>query len=146
MSSLTDTDQIRSILEKYRTIAIVGLSRDPSKDSYRVAEYLQSKGYRIIPINPSADQILGQKCYRSLLEVSEELQKTIEIVDIFRPSQDVPLIVDEAVQLRNRYGKPQVIWMQLGIVNEEAAKKARNAGLTVVMDRCIAQEHRGLSN
>jgi len=146
VSSLTDTDQIRSILEKYRTIAIVGLSRDPSKDSYRVAEYLQSKGYRIIPINPSADQILGQKCYRSLLEVSEELQKTIEIVDIFRPSQDVPLIVDEAVQLRNRYGKPQVIWMQLGIVNEEAAKKARNAGLTVVMDRCIAQEHRGLSN
>lgn len=146
MSSLTDTDKIRSILEKYRTIAIVGLSRDPSKDSYRVAEYLQSKGYRIIPINPSADQILGQKCYRSLLEVSEELQKTIEIVDIFRPSQDVPLIVDEAVQLRNRYGKPQVIWMQLGIVNEEAAKKARNAGLTVVMDRCIAQEHRGLSN
>jgi len=146
VSSLTDTDQIRSILEKYRTIAIVGLSRDPSKDSYRVAEYLQSKGYRIIPINPSADQILGQKCYRSLLQVSEELQKTIKIVDIFRPSQDVPLIVDEAVQLRNRYGKPQVIWMQLGIVNEEAAKKARNAGLTVVMDRCIAQEHRGLSN
>ena len=143
---MTDTDKIRSLLKKYRTIAIVGLSRDPSKDSYRVAEYLQSKGYRIIPINPSADQILGQKCYRSLLEVSEELQKTIEIVDIFRPSQDVPLIVDEAVQLRNRYGKPQVIWMQLGIVNEEAAKKARNAGLTVVMDRCIAQEHRGLSN
>ena len=146
MSSLTDTDQIRSILEKYRTIAIVGLSRDPSKDSYRVAEYLQSKGYRIIPINPSADQILGQKCYRSLLQVSEELQKTIEIVDIFRPSQDAPPIVDDAIQLRGRFGKPQVIWMQLGIINEEAAKKARNAGLTVIMDRCIAQEHRSLFN
>jgi len=144
VSSLTDTDQIRSILEKYRTIAIVGLSRDSSKDSYRVAEYLQSKGYRIIPINPSADQILGQKCYRSLLEVREELQKTIEIVDMFRPSQDVPPIVDEAVQLRSRYGKPQVIWMQLGIINEEAEEKAEDAGLTVIMDRCIAQEHRRL--
>ena len=144
MSSLTDTDKIRSILEKYRTIAIVGLSRDSSKDSYRVAEYLQSKGYRIIPINPSADQILGQKCYRSLLKVREELQKTIEIVDMFRPSQDVPLIVDEAVQLRSRYGKPQVIWMQLGIINEEAEEKAEDAGLTVIMDRCIAQEHRRL--
>ena len=137
-------NETRSILEKYRTIAVVGLSRDQSKDSYHVAEYLQSKRYRTIPINPSADQILGQKCYRSLLEIPEEPKKTIEIVDIFRPSQDVPLIVDEAVQLRNRYGKPQVIWMQLGIVNEEAAKKARSAGLAVIMDRCMAQEHRRL--
>ncbi len=137
-------DETRFILEKYRTIAVVGLSRDQSKDSYRVAEYLQSKGYRIIPINPSANQILEQKCYKSLLEIPDELQRTIEIVDIFRPSEDVLPIVDQTIQLRSRFGNPQVIWMQLGIVNEEAAKKARDVGLKVVMDRCIAQEHRKL--
>jgi predicted CoA-binding protein len=137
-------DEIRSILKKYRTIAVVGLSRDQSKDSYRVAEYLQSKGYCIIPINPSVNQILEQKCYKSLLEIPDELQGTIEIVDIFRPSQDVVPIVDDAIQLRSRFGNPQVIWMQLGIVNEQAARKARDAGLKVIMDRCIAQEHRRL--
>ena len=118
-------------------MAVVGLSRNPAKDSYGVAQYLQSEGYRIIPVNPFADEILGEKCYKSLLDIPE----TIEIVDIFRPSEDVPAIVEEAIELKNRLGDPKVIWMQLGIVNEEAARRAKEAGFTVVMDRCMMREH-----
>lgn len=145
MRVLARTDDIRRILETYRTIAIVGLSRDPSKDSFRVAEYLQSKGYRIVPVNPLAEEILGQKCYRSLLDMPENLQATIEAVDVFRPSQDVPAIVDEAIRLREKFGNLQAIWMQLGIMNKEAEKKATNAGLTVVMDKCMMIEHKRMS-
>ncbi len=134
-------EEIKSVLERYRTVAVVGLSRNPAKASYRVAQYLQSVGYHIIPVNPFADEILGEKCYKSLLEVPE----TIDIVDIFRPSEDVPAIVEEAITIKNRVGSPKVIWMRLGIVNEEAAKRAREAGFTVVMDRCMMIEHRRLS-
>jgi len=134
-------EEIKSVLERYRTVAVVGLSRNPAKASYRVAQYLQSVGYHIIPVNPFADEILGEKCYKSLLEVPD----TIDIVDIFRPSEDVPAIVDEAITIKNRVGSPKVIWMQLGIVNEEAAKRAREAGFTVVMDSCMMIEHRRLS-
>jgi len=135
---------IKNILENYKTVAIVGLSKDPSKDSFEVGQFLQSKGYKIIPVNPSADQILGEKCYKSLLEMPEDLQKTIDLVDIFRPSADVPPIVDQAVQLKRKFGKPNVVWMQLGIVNEDAANKAEDAGLTVVMDKCMRIERRKL--
>jgi len=141
---LNEKDVIKNILENYKTVAIVGLSKDPSKDSFEVGQFLQSKGYKIIPVNPSADQILGEECYKSLLEMPEDLQKTIDLVDIFRPSADVPPIVDQAVQLKRKFGKPNVVWMQLGIVNEDAAKKAEDAGLTVVMDKCMRIERRKL--
>lgn len=141
MLKVLGSEEIESIYEKYKTIAVVGLSNDPAKDSHRVATYLKAKGYRIIPINPSADVILGEKCYKSLLDVPE----TIEIIDIFRPAKDVPPIVDQAIELKRRLGNPRVIWMQLGIVNEEAAKRARNANLTVVMDKCMMKEHKRLS-
>lgn len=134
-------EEIKSVLESYRTVAVVGLSRNPAKASYRVANYLQSVGYRIIPVNPFVDEILGEKSYKSLLDVPE----AIEIVDIFRPSEDVPSIVEEAIKLKNRLGTPKVIWMQLGIVNEEAARRAKAAGFKVVMDRCMMVEHRRLS-
>lgn len=133
-------NEITNILEKYRTVAVVGLSSDPSKDSHRVAQFLKSKGWRIIPVNPFADEILGEKCYKSLLDLPEDLQKTVEVVDIFRPPQDVPPIVNQAVQMKGKNGKPYVIWMQLGIVNEEAAALARKAGLTVIMDKCMKIE------
>jgi len=133
-------DTIKNILENYKTVAIVGLSKDPSKDSYRVAQFLKSRGWRIIPVNPFADEILGEKCYKSLLDLPEDLQKTIEVVDIFRPPQEVPPIVDQAIQLKEKNGKPYVVWMQFGIVNEEAAARAREAGFTVVMDRCMKIE------
>ena len=141
---MSEKDTIRSILENYKTIAIVGLSKDPAKDSFSVGQFLQSKGYRIIPVNPFADQILGEKSYKSLLDMPEDLQKTIDIIDIFRPSADVPPIADQAVELKRRFGKPYVVWMQLGIVNEEAARKAEDAGITVVMDRCMKIERRKL--
>jgi len=137
-------DSIKEILTKYKTVAVVGLSRDPSKDSNRVATYLQSQGYRIIPVNPTTDEVLGEKSYTSLLDTPEEIQKTIEIVDIFRPSADVPSIVEQAVESKERHDKPYVIWMQLGIIDEQAAGTARAAGLTVVMNRCMMQEHKKL--
>ena len=138
---MLSAEEIKSILEHYKTIAVVGLSTNPAKDSHMVAKYLKTKGYRIIPINPFADVILGKKCYKSLLDVPE----TIEVVDIFRHAKDVPPIVDQAIELKRRLGNPRVIWMQLGIVNEEAAKRARDASLTVVMDRCMMVEHKRLS-
>lgn len=136
---------LKQVLTKYKTVAIVGLSRDPSKDSYRVAEYLQEHGFRIIPINPTANEILGERSYKNLLDVPPEVQRTIEIVDIFRPSEEVLAIVEQAVQLRRHYNVPHVVWMQLGIVNLQAAEIARKEGLIVVMDKCMMQEHRRLS-
>lgn len=135
---------MREILTKYKIIAVVGLSRDPSKDSYRVAEYLKKHGFRIIPINPFADEVLSEKSYKSLLDTPAEVQKTLEIIDVFRPSAEVLPIVEQAVHLKKLYGVPYVVWMQLGIINEQAAEAARNAGLTVVMDECMMQQHRRL--
>lgn len=135
-------DEMRGILTKYRTVAVVGLSRDPSKDSYRVSEYLKNHGFRIIPVNPTADEILGEKSYKSLLDTPAEMQKTLEVIDIFRPSAEVMPIVEQAIQLKKKYGVPYVVWMQLGIINEQAAEKARKAGLMVVMDKCMMQQHK----
>ena len=111
-------NQIKEILKKYKVIAVVGLSKEPGKDSHRVSAYLKQHGYHIIPVNPFADEVLGEKSYKSLLDIPPEIQKTIEIVDIFRPSKDVPPIVEQAIKLKQFYGKPFVVWMQLGIVNE----------------------------
>jgi len=125
---------------QYRTVAIVGLSRSADKDSYKVAEFLKSKGYRIIPINPNAEEILGEKAYSSLKDLPENLKASIEVVDIFRKSEDVPPIVEEAVELRKKYGRLKAIWMQEGVVNKEAAQAAEDAGLIVIMDRCMMKE------
>jgi predicted CoA-binding protein len=135
---------VKEILSSCKTIAVVGLSREPDKDSYRVAAYLKKHGFRIVPVNPFADEILGEKSYKSLLDMPIEVQKTIEVVDVFRPSKDVPPIVEQAVKLKEMHGTPFVVWMQLRIVNEKAAETAEKAGLTVVMDRCMMQEHKRL--
>jgi len=131
----------KEILTKHKTVAVVGLSKDPSKDSYRVAEYLKNHDFHIIPVNPFAEEILGEKSYKSLSNIPVNIQKTVEIVDIFRPSADVLPIVEQAIQLKKMHGVPHVVWMQLGIINEQAAEKARKAGLTVIMDKCMMQEH-----
>jgi len=125
---------------QYRTVAIVGLSRSADKDSYKVAEFLKSKGYRIIPINPNAEKILGEKAYSSLKDLPENLKASIEVVDIFRKSEDVPPLVEEAVEIRKKYGRLKAIWMQEGVVNKEAAQAAEDAGLIVIMDRCMMKE------
>jgi predicted CoA-binding protein len=124
----------REILERYRTIAVVGCSKDPSKDAHTVPAYMQSQGYRILPVNPTATEILGEKAYPNLSAVPDPY----EVVNIFRPSDQVGPIVDEAI----RAGKAKVIWMQTGIVDEAAAARARSAGMQVVMDRCVRTEHR----
>jgi len=106
-----------------------------------VAEYLKTHGFNIVPVNPSADEILGEKSYKSLLDIPVDVQKTIEIVDVFRPSKDALPIVEQAIELKRLHGLPKVVWMQLGIVNEDAAEKARESGLLVVMDKCMMREH-----
>ena len=139
-------NRIEEILTKYKTVVVIGLSRDPSKDSHSVAAYLQTQGYKIIPVNPTTKEVLGEKSYKTLMDIPLQIQKTIEIVDIFRPSEDVPAIVEQAIKLKERNDKPYVIWMQLGIINEQAAAMARAAGLEVVMNRCMRQEHKKLSS
>ena len=135
-----EEDEITEILRNHRNVAVVGISRNPKKDSYEVADYLKSKGYKIIPVNPFADEILGERCYKSLLDLPDDIKRSIEIVDIFRPSKDVLPIVEQALQLRRKYGRPFVVWMQLGIVNQDAAKMAKDAGMKVIMDKCIKIE------
>ena len=119
------------ILTKYRNVAVVGLSSDPLKPSRKVAVYLAEHGYNVIPVNPKATEILGKKSYPSLSAVPEK----VEIVDIFRRPENVMPIVEEAIKVGAK-----VVWMQEGIVNEAAAQKAREAGLQVVMDKCIRRE------
>jgi predicted CoA-binding protein len=138
---MSNEEQIKEILSKYKIVAVVGLSNTVGKPSHRVSAYLQQHGYCIIPVNPTVEQALGNKSYKSLLDMPSETAKTIEVVDVFRKSEDVPQIVDEAVALKQRYGQPFVVWMQLGIRNEQAAEAARKAGLIVVMDKCMMKEH-----
>lgn len=133
--------EINKILTEYRTIAVVGLSRDPNKDSHRVSVYLKNNGFRIVPVNPFADEVLEEKSYKSLLDIPVEIQKTVDVVDVFRPAEDVPQIVERAVKLKEMHGKPLAIWIQLGIVNEQAAETAKRAGFTVVMNKCMLVEH-----
>jgi predicted CoA-binding protein len=130
--SAQDAQSITELLDTAKTIAVVGLSSKPSRPSYGVARYLQSAGYRIIPVNPNESEVLGEKCYARL----EDIPGKIDIVDIFRRSELVPEIVDAAIRIGAR-----AVWMQEGVVNEESAEKARRAGLTVIMDLCMAPEH-----
>ena len=133
MASPIDRDPIADILKRAKTIAVVGLSDNPLRPSHGVAAYLQSHGYHIIPVNPEIQTSLGEKSYPSLLDVPEE----IDIVDIFRRPEFVEEVVDQAIQL-----KVPTVWMQEEVIHEKAAQKARQAGLFVVMDRCILMEHR----
>ncbi|ACF11228.1 CoA-binding domain protein [Chlorobaculum parvum NCIB 8327] len=130
---------IKSILTNYRHIAIVGLSDKHDRPSHAIARHLMHEGYTIYPVNPSISTVLGLECWPSLLAIPAEKSRLIEIVVIFRKPQDVPPIVDEAIAIGAK-----VVWMQLGITNEAAAEKARNAGLDVVQNRCISVEHQRL--
>jgi predicted CoA-binding protein len=127
---------ISEILRVCRTIAVVGLSAKRYRPSYGVAEYMQRAGYRIIPVNPHETEILGEKCYPDV----ESVPEPIDIVDIFRRSEFVPEIVEAAI----RKGA-KAVWMEEGVIHEEAARRAREAGLEVVMDRCILKDHRRLA-
>ena len=138
-------EQLKKFFSECRVIAVVGLSRDPKKDSFRVSSYMKHQGFRIIPINPYSDEILNEKSYQNLLDIPANLQQIIDIVDIFRPSAEVLAIVKEAIELKNKNNKPSVVWMQIGIADEKAAIMAETAGLRIVMNKCIMVEHRRLS-
>jgi uncharacterized protein len=133
MASLPHADPIAELLRNSRTIAVVGLSDDPMRPSHGVSAYMQSQGYRIIPVNPQISECLGEKAYPTLLDVPEK----IDVVNIFRRPEFVETIVDQAIQL-----KVPAVWMQEDVIHEKAAEKARKAGILVVMDRCILVEHR----
>ncbi|GIV08689.1 MAG: CoA-binding protein [Fimbriimonadales bacterium] len=127
-----NSDVIRRVLREARTIAIVGASTDSYKASHMVMSYLRSEGYRCVPVNPKAGTILGERCYPDLLSIPEP----IDVVDIFRPASECPAIVEQALQIGAK-----CVWFQLRIVHLEAAKRAEQAGLTVIVDRCLKMEH-----
>ena len=132
---MTESEQIAALLWGAKTIAVVGLSDNPMRVSYDVSEYMQSQGYRIVPVNPEIRESLGEKAYPTLSEVPEK----IDIVNVFRRPEFVPEVVEEAIRL----GVP-AMWLQEGVVHQAAAEKARATGMIVVMDRCILKEHRRL--
>ncbi len=128
-------EEIEQILRESRVVAVVGCSTNPAKDAHKVPLYLKMQGYRVIPVNPFAEEILGEKAYPSLEDVPEE----IDIVNVFRPAEETPEIAKAAVKK-----KAKVLWLQLGIINEEAKKMAEEAGIKVIMNRCIKREHERL--
>jgi uncharacterized protein len=134
---MKQSDPIYELLSRAKTIAVVGLSESPLRASHGVSAYMQAAGYKIIPVNPQIAEALGEKSYPSLLEMPLEVAEKIDLVDVFRRSEFVDEIVEQAIQL-----KIPAIWLQEGVINERAAEKARKAGMFVVMDRCILKEHR----
>ena len=137
LHELPDTE-LRALLARTRTIAVVGLSPSLHRTSHGVASYMRAHGFRIIPVNPNAQEVFGEKAYPTLTEAARHAQ--IELVNVFRRSEDVPPVMQQAIAI----GAPAV-WLQLGIRNDEAAAQARAAGLVVVQDRCIMVEHRRLA-
>jgi uncharacterized protein len=133
VASPPQSDPVAALLKRSKTIAVIGLSADPKRASHGVSAYMQTHGYRIIPVNPHIEESLGEKAYASVLDVPEK----IDIVNIFRRPEFVEAVVDQAIQL-----KVPAIWMQEDVIHERAAEKARKAGIFVVMDRCILKEHR----
>jgi len=131
MNSISD---LRRILATCKTIAVVGLSPQWHRPSFFAAKYMQAHGYRIVPVNPTATEILGQRCYPSLTVAAQE--QKIDMVDCFRRSEDIPPVAEEAIAIGAR-----CLWMQIGVINEASAAKAKAAGLDVVMDRCVKIEH-----
>ena len=127
-----DIETIKSILKENKSIAVVGLSANWNRPSFFASKYMQQKGYKIIPVNPSYSEILGEKCYKSLLDIEEK----VDIVDCFRRSDDILPIATDAIKI-----KAKVLWMQLSVFNEDATVLSRNAGLKVVQDRCVKIEH-----
>jgi len=132
------TERVADLLLASRTIAVVGLSSKPHRPSYEVAAYLQNQGYRIVPVNPNETAVLGERAY-STLGAARESVGVIDIVDIFRRASEAGAIVDQAIAIH-----PRLIWLQLGVVDQEAARRGRAAGIPTVMDRCLAVDHRRL--
>ena len=132
------------VLKKYKVIAVVGASKNPEKEAYTVPRYMQENGYKIIPVNPTADQILGEKAYPSLMEMPPDLAKQVELVDVFRPSEELPQVAQQVIEMRKKYGRPYVFWAQLGLTNDDAKRALSKNGIPYVMDACLRVVHRSL--
>lgn len=135
----------RDTLRKYKTIAVIGASKNPSKDAYTVPEFMKAHNYTIIPINPTADEIVGEKAYPSLMDLPAELASKVEIVDVFRPSEELPQVAQQVVDFHKKYGRPFVFWAQLGLENEEAKQILTNNQIPYIMNACLRVVHRTMS-
>jgi predicted CoA-binding protein len=136
------TVQPTDVMRKHKVIAVVGASKNPEKEANSVPEYLRAHGYTIIPVNPTADFVIGQKAYPTLADIPEDIAKKVEVVDVFRPSEELPQVARQASEMKKRTGRPFVFWGQLGLENEEAKKILTDAGIDYVMDKCMRVEHR----
>lgn len=132
------------VMKKYRTIAVVGASKNPEKEAYTVPAYLQEQGYTIVPVNPTADAVNGKKAYPTLGDIPREIAEKVEVVDVFRPAEEFPLVARQVAEMKKKTGRPYVFWGQLGLENEEAKKILSEAKVEYVMDRCMRIEHRVL--
>ncbi len=129
------------VMRKYRVIAVVGASKNPEKDAHTVPKYLQDHGYTVIPVNPTATEVNGLKAYTSLAGIPDELAKKVEVVDVFRPSEEFPEVARQVAEMKKRTGRPFVFWGQLHLENEEAKKILSDAKIEYVMDKCMRIEH-----
>jgi len=137
----TGTASPVEVLEKYRTIAVVGASKNPEKEAYSVPRYLKDHGYRIIPINPTVTEVMGETAYHSLLEMPEEVGRTVDVVEVFRPSDELSQVALQAAEMKKRYGRPFVFWAQQGLESEEAKRILERNGIQYVMDACMRAVH-----
>jgi predicted CoA-binding protein len=138
---VTGTASPVGVLERCKTIAVVGASKNPEKEAYTVPSYLKEHGYRIVPVNPTATEILGERAYPSLLDVPEELGRVVDVVEVFRPSGELPQVALQAVEMKKRYGRPLFFWAQQGLESEEAKRILEANGIQYVMDACMRTVH-----
>src|SRR5271157_3884123 len=138
---VTSTVQPKEVVRKYRFVAVVGASKNPEKEAFTVPAYLQKNGFRVVPVNPSADTIHGEKAFPSLAALPEDVAKAVDIVEVFRPSEDLAGIATQVVEMKKRFGRPFVFWAQQGIENEEAKRILEAAGVDYVMDACMRTVH-----
>ncbi|MDH5542918.1 MAG: CoA-binding protein [Nitrospinota bacterium] len=129
-----DPELIKKVITSYKTIAVVGISKKQERDSHMVAAYMQKNGYRIVPVNPTADEILGERCYHTLADIPFE----VDVIDIFRKPSTLPALAGEILSMKN---KPKAVWFQIGVINNEAAKMISSAGIDVVQNLCMKVEH-----
>jgi len=127
----------REVLRKYKTIAVVGASKNPQKDANTVLQFMKDHGYKIIPINPTADEIVGEKAYPSLMDLPSDLASKVELVDVFRPSEELPQVAQQVVDMHRKYGRPLVFWAQLGLENEEAKQILLKNQIPYIMNACL---------
>ncbi len=140
-----ETISPQDALRKYKTLAVIGASKNPEKEAYKVPLYLKQHGYTIIPINPTADKVLDEKAYPTLADLPAELARKIELVNIFRPSEELPQVAQQVIEMHKKYGRPFVFWAQLGIENEEAKQMLNKNRIPYVMNSCTRVVHRMIS-